>query len=78
MGEPAKPIDPTPTPSSASLEVESDPVLAAIRRAPVREPTAEELDLIEEFDGQEHTWLTTEEMMATVEAMRPPDTADEE
>jgi len=78
MGEPAKPIDPTPTPSSASSNVATDPVLAAIRRAPIREATAEELALIEEFDGQPQTWLTTAEMMATVEGMRPAGVMDEE
>ena len=77
MGQPAKPIDPTPSPAPAS-GVEDDPVLAAIRRAPFVELTEQEEALLAEFDSQPQTWLTTEEMMAAVNAMRPADATDDD
>jgi hypothetical protein len=62
MGQPAKPIDPSPL-----LEgEEDDPILAAIRRAPRRDMTDQERELLAELDSQPQGWLTTEEFMASV------------
>jgi hypothetical protein len=77
MSEPAKPLNPTPTPAPAS-GVEDDPVLAAIRRAPFREATDQERELLEEWKDLHTHYITTEEMMATVNAMRPVDATDDD
>jgi len=58
--------------------VEDDPVLAAIRRAPRREATEQERELLAEWEQLHTHYLTTEEMMATVDAMRPADAMDDD
>lgn len=76
MGQSAKPLDRTPTPTPAS-GVGDDPFLAAFLSSPLVEFSEEEQALIDEGKRLHTHYITTEEMMAAVNAMRPADATDD-